>query len=102
MHDTGVIVWHLHGIDDTGGVLNEVDPHSMMYVLVVDFDIAVSVWSWLLMVETNSMTELMDDDSFLWGVIKWMWDGTDQDVKAEYMSFSTWPPWHLAFVVQFH
>ena len=67
MHDAGIIIGHFHGVDDVGGVPLEVELHATVYVLEEDVHMAVSVWPCLLMVEADSMAQLMDDDTFLSG-----------------------------------
>jgi len=53
-------------VDDGCGMFLEVVGHALIHVLELNGYIAVSVWSCLLMVESNSMSKLMDNNSFLW------------------------------------
>ncbi len=65
MHDTGVIVVNVKRVDDCLGVFLKVEEYAGGDVLSQDPDEAVSVWSRLLMMETNRVTNLVDDGALL-------------------------------------
>ena len=65
MHDAGVVIGHGEGVDLAGAVAEKVLVRRVDHVLPEDPDVAVPVWSCLLVPEPNGVAQLMDQDAFV-------------------------------------
>lgn len=67
MHHTSVVIWYTIVINMRCGVLVKGKAVIVHNVMIIDGDIAVTVWATLLMLKAHCMANLMHNDTFLEG-----------------------------------
>ena len=65
MHYTWVVITHAKSIDDTGGEPSEVLQSAWYYVITINDNIIIPVWSRLLVESSNCVQQFMYHNRFL-------------------------------------